>query len=315
MNGYEAANVLVTLRGGGFEGAGEDPAPVAEQRDAYVAAGSYLDLAGSWTLGSFAAHLQTVDQWRTLAGGVGDGRALAQLVLRVGGAGSARSSRRVSRCGGARAGAAAADVRELARARRPAVGGHDPAADRALPDGRLQARRRGAVDAGDRRGAGAAPGWSGRSTSRAATAWRSPTTRRWRRCTRSSSTAFPEALFEDPHEDFEHLIPPDRLSFDAPIARAADVTTGTINVKPMRIGSLEPLLELYAHCDAARHRDVRRRDGRARDRARADRAAGDALSPGHAQRRRAVAVQRPRAAGRAAAVTAGPRLPAGGVPP
>ena len=46
------------------------------------------------------------------------------------------------------------------------------------------------------------------------------------------------------------MIPADRLSFDAPIARASDVRTPTINVKPMRIGSLEPLFELYAHCDA-----------------------------------------------------------------
>ena len=56
VNGYEAANVLVTLRGGGFEGAGEDPAPVAEQRDAYVAAGPLSRPRGVVDARSFAEH-------------------------------------------------------------------------------------------------------------------------------------------------------------------------------------------------------------------------------------------------------------------
>jgi hypothetical protein len=40
----------------------------------------------------------------------------------------------------------------------------------------------------------------------------------------------------------------ERVSFDAPIARASDITTRTINVKPSRIGSLRALLEIYEHC-------------------------------------------------------------------
>ena len=154
-DGYEAANVLVTLRGGGFEGAGEDPAPVAEQRDAY--AGRRLRISTSRGRGrsaSFAEHLQTVDQWRTYPAEWemavrwrNWSYESAALDLALQQAGEPLHAVLGS-------GAAAADVRELARARRPAVGGHDPAADRALPDRRLQARRRGGLDAGDHRRAG-----------------------------------------------------------------------------------------------------------------------------------------------------------------
>jgi hypothetical protein len=60
--------------------------------------------------------------------------------------------------------------------------------------------------------------------------------------------AFPEALFEDPHEEFEASLPAERVSLDAPIARVADVRTPTINVKPSRIGDLRSLLAIYEHC-------------------------------------------------------------------
>jgi hypothetical protein len=66
--------------------------------------------------------------------------------------------------------------------------------------------------------------------------------------------SFPDAIFEDPHEldAVEALLEPvrDRLSFDAPIHRASDITTRTINVKPSRIGGLRPLFEIYEHCAA-----------------------------------------------------------------
>ena len=57
-----------------------------------------------------------------------------------------------------------------------------------------------------------------------------------------------DVLLEDPHEDYAARLPPERLSYDAPIVRAADITTGTINVKPSRIGSLRALFEIYEHC-------------------------------------------------------------------
>jgi hypothetical protein len=59
----------------------------------------------------------------------------------------------------------------------------------------------------------------------------------------------PDALIEDAHVEFVDALPHERLSFDAPIKRVADIgDTRTINIKPTRIGGLRPLLEIYEHC-------------------------------------------------------------------
>ena len=64
---------------------------------------------------------------------------------------------------------------------------------------------------------------------------------------------FPDAILEDPHdlpEVTELLVPhAARVSFDAPIATAADITTTIVNVKPSRIGSVRALLDIYDHCE------------------------------------------------------------------
>ncbi|HEY4095535.1 MAG TPA: hypothetical protein VGM33_08505 [Baekduia sp.] len=64
---------------------------------------------------------------------------------------------------------------------------------------------------------------------------------------------FPAAILEDPHDlpEVAELLEPHaaRVSFDAPIATAADITTTIINVKPSRIGSLRALLDIYDHCE------------------------------------------------------------------
>jgi hypothetical protein len=66
--------------------------------------------------------------------------------------------------------------------------------------------------------------------------------------------AFPDAIFEDPHAlpEVEALLEPvrGRLALDAPVHRAADISTPTINVKPSRIGHLETLFAIYEHCAA-----------------------------------------------------------------
>jgi hypothetical protein len=66
---------------------------------------------------------------------------------------------------------------------------------------------------------------------------------------------FPDAILEDPHDEpgiAEVLAPHrERVSFDAPIHSAGDIgDTKIINVKPTRIGSLEKLFAVYEHCDA-----------------------------------------------------------------
>jgi L-alanine-DL-glutamate epimerase-like enolase superfamily enzyme len=64
---------------------------------------------------------------------------------------------------------------------------------------------------------------------------------------------FPDAILEDPHDlpEVTELLEPHagRVSFDAPIATVADITTTIINVKPSRIGNLHALLDIYDHCE------------------------------------------------------------------
>jgi L-alanine-DL-glutamate epimerase-like enolase superfamily enzyme len=66
---------------------------------------------------------------------------------------------------------------------------------------------------------------------------------------------FPDAILEDPHDlpEVTELLEPHaaRVSFDAPIAKAADITTSIVNVKPSRIGSVRALLDIYDHCERA----------------------------------------------------------------
>jgi L-alanine-DL-glutamate epimerase-like enolase superfamily enzyme len=69
---------------------------------------------------------------------------------------------------------------------------------------------------------------------------------------------FPDVILEDPHDlpEVTELLAPHaaRVSFDAPIATAADITTTIVNVKPSRIGSVRALLDIYDHCE---HNGVR----------------------------------------------------------
>ncbi|HEV7493368.1 hypothetical protein [Baekduia sp.] len=66
---------------------------------------------------------------------------------------------------------------------------------------------------------------------------------------------FPDAILEDPHDlpEVAELLKPHaaRVSFDAPIATAADITTQIVNIKPSRIGSVRALLNIYDHCEQA----------------------------------------------------------------
>lgn len=71
---------------------------------------------------------------------------------------------------------------------------------------------------------------------------------------------FPAAVFEDPHDlpaVLEMLTPiADRVSYDAPITSvesigATAIEPRIVNVKPCRVGSLQELSRLYAHCEAA----------------------------------------------------------------
>lgn len=70
---------------------------------------------------------------------------------------------------------------------------------------------------------------------------------------------FTDVVFEDPHDRPEvlELLTPiaDRVSYDAPITSvesiaATPIAVGIVNVKPCRVGRLDELSRLYAHCEA-----------------------------------------------------------------
>jgi L-alanine-DL-glutamate epimerase-like enolase superfamily enzyme len=71
---------------------------------------------------------------------------------------------------------------------------------------------------------------------------------------------FTEVVFEDPHDHpavLELLTPiADRVSYDAPITSvesigATSIEARIVNVKPCRVGRLQELSRLYAHCESA----------------------------------------------------------------
>ena len=70
--------------------------------------------------------------------------------------------------------------------------------------------------------------------------------------------AFPDALLEDAHElpEILALLEPQahRVSYDAPIGRAADIDAmpivpRAVNIKPCRVGDLKSLFDVYAVCE------------------------------------------------------------------
>ena len=70
--------------------------------------------------------------------------------------------------------------------------------------------------------------------------------------------AFPDALLEDGHDlpEVRALLEPEahRISYDAPIHAVEDLDAQplaprAVNIKPCRVGSLRPLLDVYAACE------------------------------------------------------------------
>lgn len=76
---------------------------------------------------------------------------------------------------------------------------------------------------------------------------------------RTVATFGPDVMLEDPHdlpEVLELLTPiADRVSYDAPITTVESIastaiTAQIVNIKPCRVGRLDELSRLYAHCEA-----------------------------------------------------------------
>jgi len=254
---FERLTTIIHLQGGGEEGLGEDVTYGPDEQRAQQQAGPALPLAGSWTLDSFARHLDELDLFAGATPGMPaflDYRrwafesAAADLALR-------------------QAGRSLADA--LGRTPEPVHFvvslrlGEPPSAEPVTR--RLQAypRLRFKLDA--------TPGWhdeliatlaatgavesidfKGAYKGTAVDVETDPEL--YRRC----AEAFPDAWLEDPDLTVpaaDDALRPyrDRITWDAPIHGVADIEAlpflpRTINVKPSRIGSWRELLRTYEWC-------------------------------------------------------------------
>ena len=254
----ERVTLLVSLRGRGEEGQGEDVGgDMADEDGAFLAAAPALELAGEWTIASFAEHLRGLElwpappewdmarRWRTWAF---DSAAL-DLALRQAGAGlpevlgrEARPLRFVNSLGLGDPPAFAAVGHRLERY--PDLRFKLDAQAAWSPELIERVAATGAVDIIDFKGRYGLPV----DDEFALLAMYEQVLER-----------FDGVILEDPHDrpDVAALVAPRaaRVAFDAPIATPADVEGAdfgarTVNVKPSRIGGLQALSDVYAHCEA-----------------------------------------------------------------
>ena len=255
----ERVTNLVRLRGRGAEGLGEDVGgDMLDEEGAFLAAAPALPLAGEWTLATFAAHLAGLDLWpqppewdmarrwrnwafesaaldlAPLQAGIGLAEALGR---------TAAPLRFVNSLGLGDPPEIGAVGRRLERY--PALRFKLDAQASWSPELTGAVADTGAVDVVDFKGRYGLPV----EDEFALLAMYETVLDR-----------FPDPILEDPHDipQVAALIAPHaaRVSFDAPIATAADIESAafgarTVNVKPSRIGSLRALLDVYAHCERA----------------------------------------------------------------
>ena len=246
------ATRLVRLAGAGHEGLGEDITLFLEPE------GPDLALAGEWTLGSFCAHLETLEQWPNGEPEFGDfarrfrnwAYESAALDLALAQAGRplhellGRGPRPVSYVNSFGMGDPDIVPKVLRRLDRYPQLRFKLDVHEAWTDDTVAAlARTGAVAAVDFKGRyglevhdpDALPALYERVLA-----------------------GLPEALVEDPHDrpEVTALLGPhaDRVSYDAPIHRVAELDdqplpARTFNIKPSRVGRLRDLFALYAACE------------------------------------------------------------------
>jgi hypothetical protein len=234
---------VITLRGGGEEGVGEDTNYSAEVQLAFQQAGPELPLAGSHTIESFSALLPEMDDHRRW----GFESAALDLALRQGGRSLAEALGREARPLTFVVSMRLGDSPSIEPVRRrlelyPWLRFKlDPTSnwDEALI-GELAAT--GAVDSVDLKGA-----YKGTVVDQP------PDPVLYRRV----AEGLPDAWIEDPAltPETEPVLAPhrDRITWDAPIHSVADIESlpfppKTINVKPSRFGSVERLFAAYDYC-------------------------------------------------------------------
>jgi L-alanine-DL-glutamate epimerase-like enolase superfamily enzyme len=256
----ERVTFHVRLRGGGVDGLGEDVGGTMVEEDegaAFTAAAPSLPLAGEWTLATFVDHLAGLELWpapprwepaRRFRAWAFESAAL-DLALRQAGIGlpealgrSAAPVRFVNSLGLGEPPVFPTVGRRLERY--PQLRFKLDAKETWSPELTAEVAATGAVDIIDFKGRYGLPV----EDEHALLAMYE-----------TVLDGFDGVILEDPHdlpEVVDRITPhAARVSFDAPIATAADVEAAAygariVNVKPSRIGSLRVLLDIYAHCEA-----------------------------------------------------------------
>ena len=258
-SGFERRTTSLRLHGGGEDGVGEDVTYDGDDHGRQLELGAVLELAGDWTLASFAAHLAELDLFPAQAPAQdvyrlyrrwGFESAALDLALRQAGRPLHEVLEREPR-----------PVRFVVSSRLGEPPTFGPVQRRlaVYPDLRFKLdatpdwddaliarlRETGAVDSIDFKGA-----YKGTSVDVATDAG----------LYRRVAEAFPEAWLEDPDLSdaaADSALEPyrDRITWDAVIHSVEEIEAlpfppMTVNLKPSRFGSLEALFAGYDHCEA-----------------------------------------------------------------
>jgi L-alanine-DL-glutamate epimerase-like enolase superfamily enzyme len=255
--GHERVTTRIRLRGGGFDGLGEDVSHYDTEETTLHVAGQVFPLAGAWTLESFCDHLARIDQWPVPAQWDMMERwrnwAFESAALDLALAQAGRPLHEVL----GREPAPVRFVNSLGLGDPPTF---DPIARRlaAHPDLRFkldvtwqwpaslidEVAATGAVEIVDFKGhygleMGELPALLAMYE--------------------RAIAAFPDALLEDAHDlpEVASLLAGEghRISYDAPIHSVADLDSTplaprALNIKPCRVGDLRSLLAVYDECSA-----------------------------------------------------------------
>ena len=254
--GFERVTTRIRLIGGGAEGLGEDVSPFEGEDDTLHVIGPVLPLAGEWTLGSLCDRLAELDQWPVppqwdmgrwwrnwaFESAALDlalnqaGRALHEVVER-----EPRRLRFVNSLG-----LGDPPTFEPIRQRlehHPDLHFKVDAAPAWTPALIEELAATGAVEIVDFKGR---YGIEVEDLPTLVTMYE------------RVIAAFPDALLEDAHDlpEVRELLEPEahRISYDAPIHAVEDLDAQplaprAVNIKPCRVGSLRPLLDVYAACE------------------------------------------------------------------
>jgi len=253
---FTRKTTVITLRGGGEEGIGEDVVYDGALQDAQQARGPVLPLQGEWTIDTFSQHLETLtlfeeeperhaylDYRRWAFESAALDLALRQAGISLGQA-VGREPRPVTFVSSGGLGAPPSTARLRAfLAEYPTLRFKLDARPDWADEIFDELHALGCVDSIDLKGQ-----YTGTVVDNPPDLW----------LYRRVVEAFPDAWIEDPAltPETEELLEPhaDRVTWDAPIHSVADIEAlrwppRTVNVKPSRFGSIERLFASYDYCE------------------------------------------------------------------